>query len=325
MSYVRIVAQRVALGLAAVWAVFTVVFLLFTVVEDWYLEQLLAREARGGTTPERIEEVRTQYLAERGLDRPLPELYAEWMWNMLTLQWGHSFETGEAVRPMVFSASLRTATYVLPAMALATVLGVAIGLYVAFRAPSIDEGLLRASTYLGFGLPNFLVGAMALAVSASATMAFRRRSNAIQPTELPFLYGDVLPTLLVASTLLAAVVGYVRAYARQYATAEFVKLVRAKGGGRLAVARHVLRNVSIPLVSLAFVETFALITLSVFVVEALFGIGGLGLVFYNAVWTHDLPVMLGAIVVVVGFGVVGNVVQDVAYSALDPRVDTGRR
>ena len=74
-----------------------------------------------------------------------------------------------------------------------------------------------------------------------------------------------------------------------------------------------------------FTEVLTLLVLAVFVIEALFGIEGLGLVLVRAIETRDLPVLLGGTVVIIGIGVVGSVVQDLSYRALDPRVDTGAR
>lgn len=324
MSLVRLFLRRAAVGLVTVWSVLTMVFLLFTATEDWQLDRRLAFAGLGRTEPEEIAEIREEYLAARGLDRPLSEQYVDWMGNMATLQWGESFRTGEAVLPMVAEATARTAAYVVPAVALALGAGLLVGLYAATSDRPLLEGGLRSATYVGFGVPTFLVGTLLLSI---ADVGYRApwRSDVIRPAELPVLYEYVLPVLLVATTLTAAVVSYARAYSMQYASGDVVKLVRAKGGGRLAVTQHVLRNAAIPIVSLAFAETLALIALSVFVVEAVFGIPGLGVLFYNAVWARDLPVMLGGTVVVVAVGVGGNVLQDVAYSVLDPRVDVGRR
>ena len=83
-----------------------------------------------------------------------------------------------------------------------------------------------------------------------------------------------------------------------------------------------VRNAAVPLVSLLFAETLALIALSVFVVEAVFAIDGIGSLFYNAVWTQDLPILMGGAMVFVSLGVAGNILQDLLYTALDPRVDT---
>lgn len=324
MSLARLLAQRIALGLVAAWTVLTGVFLLFTATEDWQLSERLAIAGRGPTDPETIEQIRQQYLAQRGLDRPLWEQYVDWMGNMVTLQWGTSFQSGQDVFPYVMDSAWRTGTYVVPGLAIATVLGLAIGLYATMSDGWFFEGSLRSTAYLVFGVPNFVLGAVVLALAA---VGYRIpwRADFIPPSELPFEYQVLLPALLVTTTLVAAIASYARAYSSQYAAEDSTKLIRAKGGSRLDVCRHVLRNAAIPIVSILFVETLALVALSVFVVEALFGIQGLGLLFYNAVWSRDLPVMLGGTVVVVGVGVVGNILQDLAYSALDPRVDTGIR
>lgn len=325
MSLVRVLAQRVVLGVVAAWAVLSGVFLLVVGTRDWNLETILAHEGLGQTDAETIERMRTEYLAERGLDRPLYEQYLDWMGNMFTLQWGESFHTGEAVFPMVVNAAVRTATYVVPGLAVALVVGLALGLYSALYQGRVGDGLVRGVAYLLFGTANFWLGAMIFAVSGAVVLQFTWRSEYLAAAELPFLYGYVLPAILVATTLLAAFVSYARSYSMQYASTDMTKLVRAKGGGQPTVAAHVLRNAAIPLVSLSFVETMALIALSVFVIEALFSIEGLGFVFYNAIWTSDLPVLLGTALVIAATGVLGNVLQDLAYTALDPRVDTGSR
>ena len=111
----------------------------------------------------------------------------------------------------------------------------------------------------------------------------------------------------------------------EYAASDFVKLVRAKGASNRRVAVHVLRNAAIPVFSMLFTEALGLLVLSVFVIEVLFGIDGFGLLLFRAVEDRDLPVLLGGTVVTIGVGVLGNIVQDVSYSVLDPRVDTGSR
>jgi len=325
VSLLRLLLQRIALGLFAAWSVLTIVFVAFTATDDWYLATILAQAGREGMGPEQLERVRDGYLTERGLDGSLPEQYLSWLSNMATLQWGESFETGEAVLPMVLRATLSTASYVVPALVLSVALALALGVFAAMNAGSWREQGVRSIIYLGLGLPNFWIGALVLLVSGTVAFTFDWRESFIPAVEMPFFYETVVPTLLVTTTLVAAITSYTRSYASGYLSTDVTKLVRAKGGGRLAVARHAVRNAAIPLVSLVFTETLALLALSVFVVEALFAIDGLGLLFYNAIWTRDLPVLLGGTLVVIAVGVLGNVTQDVTYSALDPRVDTGSR
>lgn len=326
MSLLRLLAQRVVLGLVAIWALLSGIFLAFAATEDWLLERILAGAGRSGATSEMIERTRSEYLAERGMNRPLAEQYVDWMGNMFTLRWGESFETGQAVLPTVMEATVRTGAYVVPAIVLAAGLGLLVGLYAALYDRSNRERAARTLSYLLFGLPNFWLGTVVLAAAGLGIgFGWEMDVNRIRTLELPFLYEYVLPPLLVATTLLATIVSYARAYALRYRGTDFVKLVRAKGGGRATVAGHLLRNAAIPLVSLVFTETLALVAISVLVIEAVFGIPGLGYLLYNAVWASDLPVVMGSSVVIVVVGVVGNVLQDLSYGVLDPRVDTGSR
>lgn len=325
MSLLRLLGQRIAIGAVAVWAFLSLIFVIFTVTRDWALETRVALAAYGsGLEAEELRQIREEYLATRGLDRPTYEIYLDWMSNMMTLQWGNSFETGEPVFPMVMSATIGTATYVLPAIVLSIVIGLGIGLYAALYQGSAHAEGVRSGSYLGLGFPHFWVGLIVLAL-AGIPPGIGRVETTLHPMSTPFMYGTVVPVILVGLALTAAVVSYARAYSLQYISSDMTKLIRAKGGGTVDIARHATKNAAIPLVSLVFTETIALLALSVFVIEALFGIDGLGLLIYNAIWARDLPVVLGASVVIVVLGVAGNIVQDLAYSTLDPRVDTGTR
>jgi len=315
MSLAGLLVRRALLGLATAWVVLTSVFALFTLTEDWVLQgQVGSARFAGVNDPEAIEAIRNEYFASRGLDGPLYEVYLEWMANMATLDWGVSEATGEAVFPLVTGAVLRTASYVLPAVVLAILAGVVIGLYAALRPESRVANGSVTSAYLLFALPNFWVGGMAVSLLVG---------NVIDHPG--FLYEHVLPVLLAFTTLLGGYVSYARAHSREYAGADFVTLVRAKGGSSLRVAVHVVRNAAIPFVSMLFTEALGLLVLAAFVIEVLFGIDGFGLLLLEAVNERDLPVLLGGTVVVIGVGVVGNVLQDVAYGSLDPRVEVGSR
>lgn len=325
MSLLRLFAQRVALGLFAVWAFLSAIFAVFTVTPDWTLARIVALRTFGrGLSEEQINAIREEYIATRGLDRPLTEIYLDWMSNMFTLRWGRSFRTQEEVFPAVMRATLETGTYVLPAIVLAMLIGILVGVYVAINRGSKREGVFRSLSYLGLGFPHFWVGIVILGL-AGLSAGLGRISTTLTPVELPFVYGTLVPIVLLTLALSATIVSYARSYSLQYLSADLTKLVRSKGGSDLDVARHVVRNAAIPLVSLMFTETLALLAISVFVIEALFGIGGLGLVIYNSIWARDVPMLLGASLVVVTFGVASNIAQDVAYSTLDPRVDTGSR
>lgn len=314
VNLLRILGRRVALGALAAWGVLTTVFLLFTATEDWVLAQRIGVLRWQRAEDEVVREARREYLASRGLDRPLWRQYVDWMGDMLTLNWGESLATGEPVLPTVADAVARTAMYVLPAIVIGIAIGLLVGLYAAMRPGSRIAGAGRGAAYLLFALPAFWVGGMLLSLAYWDVIG-----------ESPLLFDHLLPIALTTTALLGGYVSYARAHAMEYTSTDFVKLVRAKGASDRRVAVHVLRNAAIPVFSMLFTEAISLLVLAVFVIEVLFGIDGFGALLFRAVEDRDLPVLLAGTIVTIGVGVVGNVVQDVSYTVLDPRVDTGTR
>lgn len=317
MKALTIIAKRLAAGLVTAWSVLTVVFLAFTATNNWAAERiaggiLFAASAGGNVdaAEEQADRAVQQYLAQRNLDRPLEDIYLDWMGNMVTLNWGNSFESGEAVFPLIAGATARTAMYVAPAVVLAVAIGTTIGMYSALYPDSRVSDLSRAGAYLFFALPSFWLGGLLFGASEQGALGLP-----------PFVLEYLLPIVLVTMTLLGGYVSYSRAYAMEHVSADFVTLVRAKGAGPRVVARHVARNAVIPLFSMLFTEVLGLLVLSIFVIEVVFGIEGFGLVFFEAINVRDLPVLLGGTVVLIFAGVFGNVVQDLSYQYLDPRVE----
>ena len=314
MSVLALFARRVALGLCSAWAVLTIVFAALTVTDDWAARSVEGPLRFQGASEEEIERALAAYMADRGYDRPVYEQYADWMGNMLTLQWGESLVTGDPVMAMVVDGVVRSSMYVFPALILGVGIGMLVGLSAAVAPRSRLANLGRGTAYLLFALPSFWLGGLCVALV---------EGEVISRPDLLFDHG--LPILFITMTLLGGYVSYSRAHALEYTSSDFVSLVRAKGASPLLVTRHIVRNAAIPLFSMLFTEVLALLVLAVFVVEMLFGIEGFGLLFFEGVVHRDLPVVLGGTIVVIFLGVVGNIVQDLSYTYLDPRVDTGRR
>ncbi len=320
MSLLRDIARRVGFGLFTAWVVMTTVFLTFTVSENWVTGRIEARVRRatgfgGEPVPAaeveaRVEAAIAEYANPRGLDRPLFEQYLDWMGNMVTLRWGESFRTGEAVYPMVTDAALRTATYVLPAVFLAVVIGISVGVFVALYPDSKLANYGRLGSYLAFVIPSFWLGGMLVSATQGGVV-----------DRYGLLFDHLFPALLVTMTLLGGYVSYSRAYAREQASSRFVSLVQAKGGGPGRVGRHVLRNAAVPISSLLFTQALGLTALGIFVVEVLFSIEGLGIIILRALDARDLPVLLGSTLIIILVAVVGSILQDLSYRYLDPRVD----
>lgn len=314
MTLLRVIAQRVVMGALAAWAILSIVFALFTLTDDWVFEGETAQLRWAGSSEDYIQAVREEYLASRGLDQSFLENYIDWMGDMIVLNWDYSFLTDEPALDRVVDSVIVTGSYVIPAIVIAITIGITIGVYVSLHPDSHVANVTAGSMYLLFALPSFWVGGILLSFAITNNIGYS-----------PLVFKYLLPLIFTTFALLGGYVSYARAHSMEYASSDFVKLVKAKGGSPFLLAKHVARNSAIPFFSMLFAEAIGLLVLAIFVIEVLFGVEGFGLVLFESINERDLPVLLGGTVVIISIGVVGNIIQDVSYSLLDPRVDTGSR
>ncbi|MFB6087153.1 MAG: ABC transporter permease subunit, partial [Haloarculaceae archaeon] len=175
--------------------------------------------------------------------------------------------------------------------------------------------------YLGGSIPVFFSLAVAYAFLRYQTGMITPYDADLSPLAWPNLRLLGIASLVLAVSLVSVQMRYARAEALSYAGSQMVKLVRAKGGGPLELFRHVGRLAALPLLSLFFSETLAAMYLSVYVVEVTLGIPGFGQFVYAAIENRTFSVILAATMVTIVVGVFGNLVQDVTYTVLDPRVE----
>lgn len=307
------VVRRALFALLAVWLVFSTTFLVIVVAPNTGLGGTLGTAAFAGASVEELERLEEQYVSERGLDRPMYVRYGDWLYRLLTLQWGESFESGEPVRQLVADSLWRTGLYVVPATVLAVLLGLVAGLYGALHPESVGDRTARIGTYLALGIPNFFVGVLILYLLGGPLFN-------LDPTEA-FVVEYIVPVLLLGTTIAGAMISYTRAEAREYVGTAFVKLVRAKGASERRVGAHVLKNAVPPLFALLFGELLAVLVLGVFIIETVFGIDGFGRLVLDSVHRRDMPVLLSTTLVIVVVGVGGNFLGDLVTARLDPRLD----
>jgi peptide/nickel transport system permease protein len=317
MSVPRLVARRLVLSVVIVWLVLSLMFLLITVAPDSRLGGILGAAAYGGANVTELQTIEQQYLETYGFDRPIEVRYVNWMTSIPTFQWGESFVSGEPVRGIVADRLSRTLQYVLPATVLATVGGVAIGVYGSLRPRSSGDRVGRLAAYVALAVPNFYLAYLLVVWFGDLTLL---TDSGWVPDDL--WTGYVFPTVLLSTTLAGALVSYTRASANEYVDTAFVKLVRAKGGSEWRVAAHVLKNAAPPLFALLFAELLAALLVAVFVVESVFGIDGFGSLVLTSVYDRDVPVLLAITYVVVLVGVFGNIFQDVVSATLDSRTES---
>jgi len=290
----RFLARRLAWQLLILWAVLTATYVMFDLIPS--VSRCIGCEV--------VFAVEEPYLA--------------WMTDVLTLNLGTTRD-GEPVLGLLAAATPVTLAYLVPSVVLATLLGLLAGLYRSV-ADGLPAWLTGGGVHLGVALPTFLAAAILLRwLEAEAGTALR-----YDPALGPFA-GPNLPVVAVAVAfttvgLAAAQARYVHAETAEYVGMDFVKTLRAGGAPRLAVARHLLRNAVAPVLSLVVTRTLTTLLLTVFVVEFVVGLPGLGELTLASIRARDDRVVVGMVVVVVGVATAGDLFQDVAAAVLDPRV-----
>lgn len=325
----RFLLRRLVWTVVVLWLVLSVTFVIFAYTPDPN-EQLVAFGAGFGAVVEgenataaQLEALET-YRDARSYDEPLLERYTNWMVGYATLEWGFSFGRGKPVIDVVRDRGAVTLAYLLPAIGLAVVGGTVAGLVTAAAHGRPLDRLGSLASYLGLGLPVFVIAEVGFAIAVSrfgwVGIVFDDRFGAFHPVNLDVY---VLPAVAIALNVYAVQVRYTRAESLSHYTADFVRTLRSVGAGRGRIARRVLRNAAVPLVSLFFTETLTVLFVSVYVVEVALGVPGLGQAAFVAIEDRDVGLILATTLLPVFVGVFGNLLQDVAYGLLDPRIGTG--
>lgn len=321
------VLRRVAWTVFAAYLLLTGAFLMFAYTPDPNEALVRFGAGVGAENPvEAQEEAIAAYREARNRDVPVLERYRDWMVGYATFDWGHSYSRGEPVADLIADRLPVTLAYLVPAVVLATLAGVVLGLVAAFDRHGVVDVSVTSLSYLGLGLPAFFLGELLIAVALRQFgwygVMWDTRYGLWTRQNLTSL---ALPGLVVAANLLAVQVRYARAEALEYLPADFVRRLRAGGASTLDVARHVLRNAALPLVSLVFTEMLAVLFVSIFVLEVVFDVPGVGALAYSAIQQRDTGVVLATTLIPAFVGLFGNLIQDVAYTVLDPRVDYDER
>ncbi|NEU58237.1 ABC transporter permease [Halorussus sp. MSC15.2] len=261
------------------------------------------------------------YEEARNYDEPVLQRYGRWMVSYATFDWGTSRTTGQPVTDALAERIPVTLVYLVPAVVLSTLLGVGVGLVSAMNPNGVVDRVSAALSYVGLGVPGFVLGELLLVVSIMEFSWYRAyydtRFGLWTPENLASL---ALPSFVVALNLLAAQARYARAESREYLPAEFVKTLRASGADARTVGRHVLRNAALPLMTVFFAELLTVLFLTVYVIEVVFRIPGVGDLAYQAIQRRDVATILATTLLPAFVALSGNLLQDFAYTLLDPRV-----
>lgn len=250
---------------------------------------------------------------ELGLDKPLPVQYGIYLVRIVQGDLGRSARSGDSVSALIIDRAPASAYLALVATLIAFAGGVPLGVLAAVMRGRVWDTLITAATVLCQAAPSFWLGIVLIDM-------FAVRLNVLPAGEFEDWRSLILPALTLGLFGLGGVVRLVRTSMLEVLDSEFVKLARAKGvAERDVVMRHALRNAMLPVVTYIGIYFSILVTLNA-VVEVVFNWPGIGRMMFDAIVFRDFPLAQGMVLFAAAVTIVVNLMVDIAYSFLDPRI-----
>lgn len=280
-------------------------------------------------SPDADQMERERAIAALGLDLPLWQQYLVFLQNALRGDLGRSFVFNEPALQLILNRMPATLELAFGAMFLSVLIGLPLGLYAGLKPDSVGSRIIMAGSILGFSLPTFWVGLMLIMVFAVQLgwLPSSGRGETVQILGLhwSFLTANgwmhlAMPAFNLALFKISLVIRLTRSGVRETMLMDYVKFARAKG---LSPARvtyvHVFKNILIPVVTVVGLELGSTIAFSV-VTETVFAWPGMGKLIIDSINVLDRPVIVAYLMVIVLMFITINLIVDILYSALDPRV-----
>lgn len=300
-----------------------VVLVLVSIITFAMLHLLPGSEARAmlgrRATPGAIH----AFNVANGYNRSLPVQYWLYVDHVLHGNLGFSYHPfDQSVAALLVLDLPKTALLVGAALFFALLIAIPMGFIQAMRRNSVLDHTFTAVSFVGYAMPTFWLGLL-LIVAFSLKLHLLPVVGPQGPTVSSAL-GDPLAMVLPVATLTITTVAYYSRYMRASVIdnllQDYVRTARAKGvSNSQLVSRHLLRNSALPIVTLVGLSLPTVLSGAV-IVEALFNYQGMGWLFWSAASSHDYPVLMGFVIVVGAAVVVGNLLADVAYAIVDPRI-----
>jgi peptide/nickel transport system permease protein len=280
-------------------------------------------------SPDATELERAAIRQSLGLDLPLWQQYLVFMGQAIHLDFGKSFLANQPAMGLILERMPATLELALVAMVIAVIGGVPLGIWAGLRPQAVTSRGIMTGSILGFSLPNFWVGLMLIMVFAVflgwLPSGGRGDTTAFGPISTSLFTLDgwkhlLLPAITIALAKGALIIRVTRAATRESLPMDYIKFARAKGltWGRI-LRVHLLKNILIPIVTISGLEFGQVVAFAV-VTETVFAWPGMGKLLLDSIITLDRPVVVAYLLLVVFFLVMLNLVVDILYSVLDPRV-----
>ena len=315
-----ILARRLAQAGLVLLLVALISFAIFRFVGS-PVENILGQEATVADRNELIERM--------GLDDPIPVQYARFVWKALNFDFGISYRTAEPVADLIalrLPATLELA-FISALMALAA--GILLGIFTAINRGGFLAGFVMTTSLIGVSLPTFLIGVLLIWLF-SVELGWLPSFGRGETVKLGFwetglltasgLKSLILPAVTLGLYQMTLIMRLVRSEMLEVLRQDFIKFARARGlPERMVYFRHALRNTLVPVTTVAGLQLGSIVAFAI-ITETVFQWPGVGLMFINAVYFVDIPVMSAYLLLVGTLFVLINLIVDLLYLAIDPRI-----
>lgn len=321
-------AKRILLMLPLLIGITIITFLVVRLAPGEPVD--LASDLNPKMTAEAKERLRAHY----GLDKPLYEQYLSWITKIATLDFGTSFSPdGRKVIDKISERLPITIKINLLSMGIILLVSIPLGVFASYKKDSFFDKSTTLFSFAGFAMPHFWL-ALLLMILFGIKLGWLPLSGykSLNYNSLSFLgqYLDVakhlvIPIIVFTTGGIAGMSRYVRSKMLEVIRQDYITTARAKGlENRKVLFKHALRNALLPVITILGLSVPGLIGGSV-IMESIFAIPGMGLLFYQSVLARDYPVIMGILVIGAFLTLLGNLLADIGYSVADPRIRVGEK
>jgi peptide/nickel transport system permease protein len=312
--------QRILLAIPTLLGVTILVFVAIRMVPGDAITAMLGTEA-GLLTQAQRASLESYF----GLDKSPVQQYFSWLGNVLHGDLGYSVRLGQPVLGLILDRFPVTLELALLSLLVAVVVGIPLGVISAVYRDTPADLFGRLFALIGLAAPNFLVATVLIYVLSVYFGYLPNAGNYVGPTVAPFknLEQMMLPALTLGLAFSASVMRTTRSAMLEVLSQDYVRTARAKGlREQVVVSRHALRNALLPVVTLTGIELGYLLGGTV-IIEQVFALPGLGRLTLNAIAQRDYALIQGATLFIACIVVLVNLLVDLGYAAIDPRISYG--
>lgn len=312
----KYIIRRVLVAIPTFLGITILVFFISSLAPGGYLELMM-----GNQNISEAEIIREK--AALGLDQPVIVQYFRWLLNLLKGNLGNSYRTSQPVLGMILGAIGPTLLLTFLSMLVACLIAIPLGSVSAQHQYRAVDNLISFFSFFSSSTPSFFTGLVFLflfSVKLGWLPIGGMYNSGESPNFLSLLYHLIMPVLVLMLQLVGSLIQYVRSSMLEVMGEDYVRTGRAKGlSERLVIYRHVLRNALVPVVTYLGLSIPLLVGGAV-ITEQIFEWPGIGNLMLQSINSRDYPTIMGITVIVAAAVLIGNIVTDIVYGFLDPRI-----